>query len=70
MPHTRKIDATHEVTIRSDRARRGGWVSEGDIYISSQGTGVGASVEGTGRTMSSAERRAFEAARRWCADRP
>lgn len=34
MPHTRKIDDFHEVTIRSDRRRTGGWESRGDIFVS------------------------------------
>ena len=58
MPHTRKIDDLHDVTIRSDRRRTGGWESRGDIFVSATGNDVGVTVHGEGRTMTSAEARA------------
>lgn len=70
MPHTRKIDDLHEVTIRSDRRRTGGWESRGDIFVSATGNDVGVTVHGEGRTMTSAEARAFAEARTWCLTRP
>ena len=69
MPHTRKIDDLHEVTIRSDRRRTGGWESRGDIFVSATGNDVGVTVHGEGRTMTSAEARAFAEARTWCLTR-
>lgn len=69
MPHSRKIDDVHEVTIRSDRRRSGGWESRGDIVVSATGKEVGVTVHGEGRTMSSAEARAVAEARRWCLTR-
>lgn len=65
MPHTRRIDDVHEVTIRSDRRRAGGWESRGDIFLSATGRDLGVTVAGEGRTLSSAEARAFAEARRW-----
>lgn len=69
MPHTRKIDDLHEVTIRSNRRRTGGWESRGDIFLSATQRDIGVAVHGEGRTMSSAEARAFTEARRWCLTR-
>jgi hypothetical protein len=69
MPHTRKIDDLHEVTIRSDRRRSGGWESRGDIFVTATGMDIGVTVHGEGRTMSSAESRAFADARTWCLTR-
>ena len=46
MPHTRKIDELHEVTIRSDRRRTGGWESRGDIFVSATGKDLGVTVHG------------------------
>lgn len=69
MPHTRKIDDLHEVTIRSDRRRTGGWESRGDIFVSATQRDIGVTVRGEGRTMSAAEARAFADARRWCLTR-
>lgn len=65
MPHTRKIDDRYSVTIRSDRRRTGGWESEGDIFVTTTCKDIGVTVTGEGRTMSSAEARAFAEARRW-----
>ena len=69
MPHTRKIDDLHKVTIRSDKRRSGGWESQGDIFVTATGKDVGVTVHGEGRTMSSAEARAFAEARTWCLTR-
>jgi hypothetical protein len=70
MPHTRKVDDRHSVTIRSDRRRGGGgWESTGDIFVTATNEDVGPTVHGEGRTMTSAEERAFQEARRWCSDR-
>ncbi len=70
MPHTRKVDDRHSVTIRSERRRdRGGWESTGDIYVTATNEDVGPTVHGEGRTMTSAEERAFQEARDWCFDR-
>jgi hypothetical protein len=69
MPHTRKIDDLHDVTIRSDRRRSGGWEAEGDIFIIATQRHVGVTVRGEGRTMTAAEARAFAEARRWCLTR-
>lgn len=65
MPHTRKIDDRYSVTIRSDRRRTGGWESEGDIFVTATCKDIGVTLTGEGRTMSSAEARAFAEARRW-----
>lgn len=65
MPHTRKIDDLHDVTIRSDRRRTGGWESRGDIFVRATQRDVGVTVHGEGRTMTSAEARAFAEARNW-----
>ena len=69
MPHTRKVDDLHEVTIRSDKRRSGGWESQGDIFGSATGKYVGVTVHGAGRSMTSAEARAFAEARTWCLTR-
>ena len=69
MPSTQKVDDRHSVTIRSDRRRTGGWESDGDIFVTATCKDVGATVHGGGRTMSSAEARAFAQARRWCLTR-
>lgn len=69
MPHTRKIDDLHEVTIRSDRRRTGGWESRGDIFLSATQREIGMTVHGAGQTMSSAEARAFAEARNWSLSR-
>ena len=69
MPHTRNIDNLHEVTIRSDRRRTGGWESRGDIFVSATQRDIGVTVHREGRTMSSAEARAFAEARTWCLTR-
>ena len=69
MPHTRKIDDLHEVTIRSDKRGNGGWESRGDIFLSATQRDIGVTVHGEGRTMSSAEARAFAEARTWCLTR-
>lgn len=69
MPNTRKIDGRHSVTIRSNKRRGGGWGSEGGIFVTATGKDVGLTVRGEGRTMSSAEQRAFAEARRWCLTR-
>ena len=68
MPHTRKVDDRHSVTIRSDRRRGGGWESNGDIYVTATNEDAGPTVHGEGRTMTSAEERTFQEARRWCFD--
>ena len=68
MPSTRKVDDRYSVTIRSDR-RASGWQSEGDIFVTATCRDVGVTVQGEGRTMSSAEARAFAEARRWCLTR-
>ena len=65
MPHTREIDDRHSVTIRSDRRPRGGWESTGDIFVTATCKDIGVTVHGEGRTMTSAEARAFAEARRW-----
>jgi hypothetical protein len=65
MPHTRQLDDRHSVTIRSDRRRSGGWESEGDIFVTATCKDIGVTVRGEGRTMSSAEQRAFAQARTW-----
>lgn len=65
MPHTREIDDRHSVTIRSDRRPRGGWESRGDIFVTTTCRDIGVTVHGEGRTMSSAETRAFAEARTW-----
>lgn len=69
MPHTRKIDDRHSVTIRSDQRRGGGWESEGDIFVTATCRDIGVTVRGDGRTMCSAEARAFAEARTWCLTR-
>lgn len=69
MPCTRKVDDRHSVTIRSGRRNGCGWESAGDIFITATCKDVGATVHGEGRTMSSAEARAFAEARRWCLTR-
>ena len=69
MPSTRKVDDRHSVTIRSVRRNDGGWESEGDIFVTLTGKDVGATVHAEGRTMTSAEARAFAEARRWCLTR-
>lgn len=69
MPNTRKVDDRHSVTIRSDHRRGGEWESDGDIFVTATGKDVGVTVHGEGRTMSSAETRAFAEARRWCLTR-
>ena len=65
MPHTREIDDRHSVTIRSDRRARGGWESAGDIFVTATCRDIGVTVHGEGRTMTSAEARAFAEARKW-----
>lgn len=65
MPNTRKLDDRLSVTIRSDRRRGSGWESEGDIFVTATGKDTGVSVHGEGRTMSSAEARAYAEARTW-----
>ena len=65
MPHTRQVDDRHSVTIRSDRRPRGGWESQGDIFVTRTCRDIGVTVHGEGRTMCSAEARAFAEARRW-----
>lgn len=65
MPNTREIDDRFSVTIRSDKRRVGGWESEGDIFVTSSGKDIGVTVNGEGRTMTSAEQRAFAKARTW-----
>lgn len=65
MPHTRPIDDRYSVTIRSDRRVRGGWESEGEIFLTATCMDIGVTVRGEGRTMTSAEARAFAEARRW-----
>lgn len=65
MPHTREVDDRHSVTIRSDRRPRGRWESEGDIFVTRTCKDIGVTVRGEGRTMSSAEARAFAEARTW-----
>jgi hypothetical protein len=74
MPSTRKIDDRHSVTIRSDRRPRGGWESKGDVFVTATCRDIGVTVRGEGRTMSSAEARAFAEARKWSltqrSDRP
>jgi hypothetical protein len=69
MPCTRKIDDRYEVTISSDRCRTGGWESEGHIFVTATGKSNGVTVKGEGRTLPSAEQRAFAEARKWCFDR-
>jgi len=69
MPHTREVDDRHSVTIRSDQRRTGGWESQGDIFVTATCKDVGVTVRGEGRTMTSAEARAFAEARRWCLTR-
>lgn len=69
MPHTREVDDRHSVTIRSDQRRRGGWESQGDIFVTTTCKDVGVTVHGEGRTMTSAEARTFAEARRWCLTR-
>ena len=69
MPSTQKVDDRHSVTIRSDRRPTGAWESDGDIFVTATCKDVGATVHGEGRTMSSAEARAFAQARRWCLTR-
>lgn len=65
MPYTREIDDRHSVTIRPDKRRGGGWEAEGDIFVTSTGKDIGVTVNGEGRTMTSAEQRAFGKARTW-----
>lgn len=65
MPYTREIDDRYSVTIRSDGCPRGGWEAEGDIFVTTTCKDIGVTVRGEGRTMSSAEARAFAEARRW-----
>ena len=65
MPCTREIDDRHSVTIRSDRRTRGGWESGGGIFVTATCKNIGVTVRGEGRTMSSAEARAFAEARKW-----
>lgn len=65
MPHTRAIDDHYSVTIRSDKRRLGGWESQGDIFATATCRDIGVTVRGEGRTMTSAEARAFAEARRW-----
>lgn len=69
MPHTRKVDDRHSVTIRSDHRRSGGWESQGDIFVTATCRDIGITVHGEGRTMTSAEARAFAEARRRCLTR-
>ena len=69
MPNTRKIDELYSVTIRSDKRRGGGWESEGEIFLTATCRDIDVTVRGEGRTMSSAEQRAFAEARRWCLTR-
>ena len=69
MPHTRKIDDIHDLTIRSDRRCAGGWESQGDIFVRATQRDIGVTVHGEGRTMSSAEARTFAEARNWCLTR-
>ena len=65
MPYTREIDDRHSVTIRSDRRPRGGWESEGDIFVTATCRNIGVTVRGEGRTLPAAEARAFAEARTW-----
>ncbi len=65
MPYTREVNDRHSVTIRSDRRPHGGWEAEGDIFVTATCKDIGVTVRGEGRTMSSAEARAFVEARRW-----
>ena len=65
MPHTRQVDDRYSVTIRSDRRAGGGWESEGEIFLTATCRDIGVTVRGEGRTMTSAEARAFAEARRW-----
>ena len=69
MPNTRKLDDRHSVTIRSDRRRGRGWESEGDIVVTAARKDTGVTVHGEGRTMSSAEARAYAEARTWSLNR-
>lgn len=70
MPCTRKLDERHSVTIRSDRRRSGGWESEGDIFVTATQKDIDVIVRGEGRTLPSAEARAFYEARKWSINRP
>lgn len=65
MPNTRRIDELYSVTVRSEKRRGGGWESEGEIFVTATCRDIGVTVRGEGRTMSSAEQRAFAEARRW-----
>lgn len=65
MPHTRQVDDRYSVTIRSDRRVGDGWESEGEIFLTATCRDIGVTVRGEGRTMTSAEARAFAEARRW-----